>query len=127
MLLPFQATKVDSSTASKFIHVKTLAFREKQNKSILMYSKVKICIDISYNYNSYCAYDYRSTQSWKSFLWTSCEKIAHIFNVTKKMVSGSLHLDQKAQITVKTGSVALSVNRSSLICLRQLKTTVIRL
>lgn len=50
-----------------------------------MYSEVKICINISYNYNSYCAYDYRSTQSWKGFLWTSCEKIAHILNVTKRL------------------------------------------
>lgn len=50
----------------------------------------------------------------------------HITSMSQK-ASGSLRVHQNKQIILKTGNAALSVNPSSIISLRQLKPTVIRL
>lgn len=129
-LFPFRAPRVYSFTASKFIHErkkKPWHLKKKQNKTLASKCTLKSRFVLTLvTITIVIVLMTTEVHSPGNVFFGHRVRKWHITPMPQNS-SGSLRVHQNEQIILKTGNAALSVNPSSMISLRQLKPTVIRL
>lgn len=129
MQIPFRAIRVYSFTASKFIHEKKpWHLKKNQNKTLASKCTLKSRFVLTLvTITIVIVLMTTEVRSPGNVFFGHHVRKWHISSMSQN-VSGSLHVYQNEQkIILMMGNAALSVNPSSNISLRQLKTTVIRL